>query len=102
MDIAPLALSAGNYWVGFHNNGGNTSDPHWTFASAGTSFDGLSARSDDGGANWTTPYPGGNMTFRVEGELGTINNNAVPEPITATLGLMGLGVLGMATRRRVA
>ena len=30
------------------------------------------------------------------------NNNAVPEPITATLGLMGLGVLGMATRRRVA
>jgi len=28
-------------------------------------------------------------------------NAAVPEPITATLGLMGLGVLGMATRRRV-
>ena len=26
----------------------------------------------------------------------------VPEPITAALGLMGLGVLGMATRRRVA
>jgi len=26
----------------------------------------------------------------------------VPEPITATLGLMGLGVLGLATRRRVA
>lgn len=25
---------------------------------------------------------------------------AVPEPVTATLGLMGLGVLGMATRRR--
>jgi len=28
------------------------------------------------------------------------NNSAVPEPITATLGLMGLGVLGIATRRR--
>jgi len=27
---------------------------------------------------------------------------AVPEPLTAALGLMGLGVLGMATRRRVA
>ena len=27
---------------------------------------------------------------------------AVPEPLTATLGLMGLGVLGMATRRRAA
>jgi len=30
------------------------------------------------------------------------SNNTVPEPITATLGLMGLGVLGMATRRRAA
>lgn len=29
-------------------------------------------------------------------------NGAVPEPITAALGLMGLGVLGMATRRRAA
>ena len=29
-------------------------------------------------------------------------NNIVPEPITATLGLIGLGVLGMATRRRAA
>lgn len=27
---------------------------------------------------------------------------AIPEPLSATLGLMGLGVLGMATRRRVA
>jgi len=29
-------------------------------------------------------------------------NGAVPEPITATLGLMGLATLGMATRRRAA
>lgn len=29
-------------------------------------------------------------------------SNTVPEPITATLGLMGLGVLGAATRRRRA
>jgi len=28
--------------------------------------------------------------------------DVVPEPLTATLGLMSLGVLGMATRRRVA
>ena len=28
------------------------------------------------------------------------DNVAIPEPITAALGLMGLGVLGMATRRR--
>ena len=31
-----------------------------------------------------------------------VNNGAVPEPITATLGLMGLGVLGAAARRRRA
>ena len=30
------------------------------------------------------------------------SQQAVPEPLTATLGLMGLGVLGMATRRRSA
>ena len=35
------------------------------------------------------------MRFVVEGMF-------IPEPITATLGLMGLGVLGIATRRRVA
>jgi len=29
-------------------------------------------------------------------------SGGVPEPITATLGLMGLGALGMATRRRMA
>ena len=28
--------------------------------------------------------------------------DAIPEPITATLGLMGLGVIGLATRRRAA
>ena len=31
-------LAAGNYWVGFHNNGGQPGDPHWTFASSGTSY----------------------------------------------------------------
>ena len=39
--------------------------------------------------------------FVVEGDVVRVRN-AVPEPITAALGLMGLGVLGMATRRRVA
>ena len=32
----------------------------------------------------------------------TTMQTGVPEPVTAILGLMGLGVLGMATRRRVA
>lgn len=34
--------------------------------------------------------------------FAAVGGNAIPEPITATLGLMGLGVLGIATRRRVA
>ena len=33
---------------------------------------------------------------------GPDDHRSIPEPLTATLGLMGLGVLGMATRRRVA
>ena len=53
----------------------------------------------------------GNLYFQLHSNTFTSANgtgilrgqiNAVPEPITATLGLMGLGVLGMATRRRVA
>lgn len=34
--------------------------------------------------------------------LEKMDMGVIPEPITAMLGLMGLGVLGMATRRRVA
>lgn len=50
---------------------------------------------------------GPNSTGQNPGNLiiTTFNNDparGVPEPITATLGLMGLGVLGMATRRRTA
>jgi len=43
----------------------------------------------------------GNNSLDMFGIKG-VPGNAVPEPVTATLGLMGLGVLGMATRRRVA
>ena len=35
-------------------------------------------------------------------DLSFSRANAVPEPVTATLGLMALGVLGLATRRRLA
>jgi len=51
-----------------------------TFTSTGLAFDG----NQGGGGN----------------NGGGGGNNIVPEPITATLGLMGLGVLGMASRRR--
>lgn len=41
------------------------------------------------------------LGFRIASLVPVVSNNAVPEPVTAALGLMGLGVLGMATRRRV-
>jgi len=41
-----------------------------------------------------------NVLVTIDGDIPPVGNNGVPEPITATLGLMGLGVLGMATRRR--
>jgi hypothetical protein len=44
---------------------------------------------------------GGQRFVAVEGAIQP-PVDAVPEPLTATLGLMGLGVLGMATRRRAA
>jgi len=58
-----------------------------------THADGSAMGLDD-----TPPPDGGNNG---NGGGGNNNNVAVPEPVTATLGLMGLGVLGMATRKRV-
>ncbi|MBL8817688.1 MAG: PEP-CTERM sorting domain-containing protein [Planctomyces sp.] len=88
IDISPITLGVGNYWVAFHNNTVFGNDPHWTFARSGTSFDGLSAISFDGGSTWGSPYPGDNMTFRVEG----FSSAAVPEP--ASLAMWGFGALG--------
>ena len=47
---------------------------------------------------WSTGYV---TEFNVDFFRLTITST-IPEPITAVLGLMGLGVLGMATRRRAA
>lgn len=48
----------------------------------------------------TNEYYG--LGFRVASPVGTSVSGAIPEPLTATLGLMGLGVLGLVTRRRAA
>lgn len=39
--------------------------------------------------------------FKLSGIDVAVDDNTVPEPVTATLGLMGLGVMGLAMRRRV-
>ena len=59
----------------------------------------------DGDTTFTIDTPSGDGWAFDYSELTIIGGDAtgaVPEPITATLGLMGLGVLSMATRRRVA
>ena len=48
--------------------------------------------------------PAGSGGLNFSNDILVLSNPvfAVPEPITATLGLMGLGVLGMAARRGMA
>jgi hypothetical protein len=100
LSTSGITLTAGNYWVGFHNNTQEEA-PHWTFASAGTSFDGLNALSYDGGAIWQKPYiPGGirdGLTFRVQGI------SAVPIPTAVWLFGSGLlSLVGIAGRKKAA
>lgn len=59
--------------------------------------------------SWVVPTPENwhGFTFGIRTTLAiepdpVDRSNGVPEPVTAALGLMGLGVLGMTTRRRVA
>jgi len=95
IDLSGVTLGAGHYWVGFHNNSGARGDPHWTFATSGSSFDGRSALFLPGSGRWETPYPGGNMTFAVEGTPAP-----VPEPSTWLLLGSGLAVLTRRWRGR--
>jgi hypothetical protein len=55
IDLANVVLGPSTYWVGFHNNSRAGADPHWTFASSGTSFDGRSALSENRGRSWSNP-----------------------------------------------
>ncbi len=50
-----------------------------------------------GGTSWD---PGDSAVINLEVDHDPLSNNAVPEPITATLGVMGIGALAGASRRR--
>ena len=55
-----------------------------------------------GAATLSVAYSNANAKFESAALQTQTTVGVVPEPITATLGLMGLATLGIATRRRVA
>lgn len=88
INVGSLNLLAGNYWIGFSPNGID-GRIHWSFSGTG---DGLSALKQNG--SWSSPYPGGNMAFRIEGMQGV---DSIPEP--PMLAILGLALAGLTLRR---
>jgi len=92
LDGLNAPLPSGQYLLSVVNNTtlNPTSDWHWATS------------ADLSGSAWVRPTDG-SAWFVASNELAfniRFNIRAIPEPITATLGLMSLGVLGLATRRR--
>jgi len=56
----------------------------------------------EGTGNVNTPVAKNNPPSALPNDNALPNAVATPEPLTAMLGLMGLGAIGMATRRRAA
>jgi len=98
---------AADVWTGTGSDGRASSNPFFDDGSIVFATRGLTTPTDmrwvDNGAH--VGNTGDAFPFYAISELLTVPepaNAAVPEPMTATLGLMGLGMLGMATRRRAA
>jgi len=83
------------------SDGGDSSAPSIDIGSiaggVGTSVTGVTFSSITDGSGFTDVF-----AMNEEKRVPAANAIANPEPVTATLSLMGLGALGMATRRRMA
>ena len=101
-DLTPTALLAGTtYWFSTQADTSNDAADNWFWTSGGTSFSGAVQNNVTGNGPWESInlFP---FYFILDDEpIGGAAGNAVPEPISAALGLMGLATLAVATRRRV-
>lgn len=97
--------------VEYSGDGGANWAPLGTFVASSTTFGDtviLPGPGNLGVGSHRVRWIGKNFAFGNDSntEYFALNNvmikSAIPEPITATLGLMGMGVLGLATRRRTA
>lgn len=86
VDVAPLTLSAGTYWLSIYND----ADKSWSWAESGAA--GNSYRSPTGlPGSWTPSTPQRELAF---------NLTAVPEPLTIG-GVALAGVFGAAFKRKL-
>lgn len=85
----PFEASAGvPYWLSIYNSDANA---RWDWLGANDIGDGVSQTLDPPGNDWILVQD--DRAFQ-------LTDSVIPEPITATLGLVGLGALGLAIGRR--
>lgn len=101
-DLTATPLAAGTtYWFSPLANTINDADDNWAWTTSGG--DSAAQQLDVAGNGPWAPAALGPFYFVLDDEsIGGATGNAVPEPISAALGLMGLATLAVATRRRAA
>jgi uncharacterized protein (TIGR03382 family) len=96
VDIPPTAVPAGvTHWLSIVNNTPSDADDNWRWLG---DLDTVSAHTVRFRGNDNDAWDGSVTPFIMAFNL--TNDNIIPEPATATLGLLALGGLGVLTRRR--
>jgi uncharacterized protein (TIGR03382 family) len=96
VDIPPTAVPAGvTHWLSVVNDTTPDTDDHWYWLGR-SQPGGVPADRADDGTPWVAFGPGFELSFQLT------NDNLIPEPATATLGLLAFIGLGAVTRRRRA